>query len=112
MEMPLFGRSWSEALATLRGLWLWLRLGRLLDFFSTFVFASHICKCATKGALEERAVHIKAGESGGWRVPSAGSHNPSTILRVVPNIGEGFSQAFELLSFPNAGSKSCSPSVA
>jgi hypothetical protein len=51
MEMPLLGRGRDrgKSFAPLRGFWLWLRLGRLLDFFSAFVFASHICQCATKG---------------------------------------------------------------
>ena len=53
MEMLLFRWRRSEALASLRGFGLGLRLGRLLDFFSTFVFASHVCKCATKEGLEE-----------------------------------------------------------
>jgi hypothetical protein len=51
--MVLLGRGRGEALATLGGFGLWLRLGRLLDFFSAFIFASHVCKCATKMRLEE-----------------------------------------------------------
>jgi hypothetical protein len=60
MEMPLLGRGRGKPFAPLRGFWLWLRLGRLLDFFSAFVFASHVCKCATKEALEESAKRRKA----------------------------------------------------
>lgn len=51
--MILLGRGRGEALATLGGFGLWLRLGRLFDFFSAFIFASHVCKCATKMRLEE-----------------------------------------------------------
>ncbi len=51
----LLGRGRSKSFAPLRGFGLWLRFGRLLDFFSAFVFASHTCKCATKQAMEESA---------------------------------------------------------
>jgi hypothetical protein len=34
---------------------LWLWLGRLLDFFSAFVFTSHGCKCATNSGPSARA---------------------------------------------------------
>jgi hypothetical protein len=37
----LLGRRRSERFAFTAGFWLWLRFGRLLDFFSTFIFASH-----------------------------------------------------------------------
>jgi len=45
----LLRRGRRESFASLRGFRFRLWLGRLLDFFSTFVFASHGCKCATKG---------------------------------------------------------------
>jgi hypothetical protein len=47
-------RGRCESFASLRGFWLGLWFGRLLDFFSTFVFASHGCKCATKGRVRGR----------------------------------------------------------
>jgi len=37
----LLGWGWREHFALLAGLRLGLRLGRLLDFFSAFIFASH-----------------------------------------------------------------------
>ena len=45
------GRSEHFAFAARFNLGLWF--GRLLDFFSAFIFASHVCKCATKMRLEE-----------------------------------------------------------
>jgi hypothetical protein len=47
-------RGRREPFASLGGFRFRLRLGRLLDFFPAFVFASHVCKCATKGQLGER----------------------------------------------------------
>jgi len=45
----LLGRSRGESLALAAGLWFGFGLGRLLDFFFAFVFASHGDQCDTKG---------------------------------------------------------------
>jgi hypothetical protein len=52
--LVLLWRGRREPFASLCGFRFRLRLGRLLDFFSAFVFASHVCKCATKGPLGGR----------------------------------------------------------
>ena len=49
MVRALLWRGRGEPFASLAGLRLWFGLGRLLRFFSAFVFASHGCKCAIKG---------------------------------------------------------------
>ena len=50
----LLRRSRDEPFAFAAGFRLRLGFRRFLDFFSSFVFASHGCKCATKGGGEER----------------------------------------------------------
>ena len=42
-EVILFRRGRGKPFAPLGGFGLWLRFGRLLDFFPAFVFASHGC---------------------------------------------------------------------
>jgi hypothetical protein len=47
-------RGRREPFTSLSGFRFRLRLGRLLDFFPAFVFASHVCKCATTGGMGGR----------------------------------------------------------
>jgi hypothetical protein len=49
----LLWRGRRETFASLGRFRLWFGFRRLLHFFSAFVFASHKCKCATKGLPEE-----------------------------------------------------------
>ena len=50
-RFSLLWRGWRKHFAALRGFGFRLRLGSLLNFFSAFVFASHVCKCATNAPL-------------------------------------------------------------